>query len=276
MTTYLIEYAKSARSTCKGCKLKIEKSELRCGNSVDTGDHPMCSWFHLECYKVPNKLEDASQLEGLSDLKKEDQKKTVEYIEDHENKTGSAKWKKGKVVKGKVDDNVKKVMQVLNVHNVAMLKKFLSLNNQKISGSKTELSERVADGMVNGTLPRCPKCSGAILRLENGTYKCPGYFDDVHFKRCSYKWTPGSSEIPEEGIAQRGEWKQHGTEKDDALKEAINVVLEDKIVAKKNIKEDDDESDEKPKKRKAKTDAKKKTKKVKKDASDDDDDEDYE
>ena len=32
-TTYCIEYAKSSRATCKGCKTKIDKSQVRIGTT---------------------------------------------------------------------------------------------------------------------------------------------------------------------------------------------------------------------------------------------------
>lgn len=140
-----------------------------------------------------------------------------------------------------------------------MLKKFLKLNEQKISGTKVELCQRVADGMVNGTLPRCPKCQATSLKYENGLFSCPGFFDDTHFKRCSYKYKEGSEEEPEDGSVTRGEWKQHNTEKDDALKEAEDLS--------------DEETEEKPKKttkRKAETTKKTNPKKKKKKSDDSD------
>ena len=39
-TRYCVEYAKSNRSTCKGCKLKIDKDILRIGTTVSgLGDY---------------------------------------------------------------------------------------------------------------------------------------------------------------------------------------------------------------------------------------------
>lgn len=38
MSTYTIEHAKSGRATCKKCKNKIAKGELRIGTHADLGD----------------------------------------------------------------------------------------------------------------------------------------------------------------------------------------------------------------------------------------------
>lgn len=66
------------------------------------------------------------------------------------------------------------------------LKEILRKNDQKITGSRMELMERVADGELLGKIPRCPKCSGGRLRFdpEIGLYKCPGYYDERNFIHC--------------------------------------------------------------------------------------------
>jgi hypothetical protein len=47
-----------------------------------------------------------------------------------------------------------------------------------------------------GALPRCPECGGGILRVYykekfghggQGSFSCPGFFDDDVFKRCAFK-----------------------------------------------------------------------------------------
>lgn len=58
------------------------------------------------------------------------------------------------------------------------------------SGNKPELINRIADGMLLGAIPSCPKCAGGKLRFENelGVYRCPGYLDDDEFKFCNKKF----------------------------------------------------------------------------------------
>jgi len=52
---YSIEHAKSARSTCRGCKHKIKKNELRIGEHKESelfGE--ITKWYHLKCGKFRN------------------------------------------------------------------------------------------------------------------------------------------------------------------------------------------------------------------------------
>ena len=48
---HYIEPAKSGRASCRKCKEKIEKGELRFGHAVDSGfsDEPSFQWYHLAC-----------------------------------------------------------------------------------------------------------------------------------------------------------------------------------------------------------------------------------
>ena len=118
-TRYCVEYAKSNRSTCKGCKLKIDKDILRIGTTVSgLGDYvglhacvsiprlrhcpaqtlqallpqdaqrsrdrslcrqDMTSWRHLECTKKPSKLTEPSQIDGVGMLKPEDEARVYEW-----------------------------------------------------------------------------------------------------------------------------------------------------------------------------------------------------
>lgn len=66
------------------------------------------------------------------------------------------------------------------------LKDILRKNDQKIGGEKSELAERIADGVVLGAIPKCPNCGGGRPRFDykKGTYFCPGYRDDVDFVNC--------------------------------------------------------------------------------------------
>lgn len=56
MATYNAEPAKSGRSSCKKCKEKIEKDELRIGTNRTTADDiVMTSWVHAKCFTLPKK-----------------------------------------------------------------------------------------------------------------------------------------------------------------------------------------------------------------------------
>jgi hypothetical protein len=99
--------------------------------------------------------------------------------------------KKPKKTTNNDEKNIIKVLE--KKYKVPELKTFLKNNSQKSSGSKSELCERLADCFLNGCLPHCPKvnliinkCGGAVLTYNDGLFKCPGYFDDDHFKRVSF------------------------------------------------------------------------------------------
>ena len=78
---YCVEYAKSNRAACKGCKAKIDKDVLRIGiNTPGPGDYLMTSWRHLECVKKPKPgkgLDTLDELSGLTGLSADDQAKVA-------------------------------------------------------------------------------------------------------------------------------------------------------------------------------------------------------
>ena len=50
------EYAKSGRSSCKECKGKIEKGELRLAIMVPfKGGEKIPNWYRLKCFFIKNK-----------------------------------------------------------------------------------------------------------------------------------------------------------------------------------------------------------------------------
>ncbi|KAL4483343.1 hypothetical protein ABPG72_007985 [Tetrahymena utriculariae] len=78
------DYASSSRAACKGCKVKIQKNELRIGlESLFQGEHTTTAWRHLECFSLGKKYKDIDpkEIEGYYDLKKEDKVKVTEYFE---------------------------------------------------------------------------------------------------------------------------------------------------------------------------------------------------
>eukprot|EP00887_Chlorella_sp_A99_P006715 scaffold3.g6715.t1 len=82
------EYAKSPRSTCKGCKEKIDKAALRFGSGYQPpdADHISYSWKHWTCVtdKVIANVNDAGgeeALEGLDSLADADQDAVRQALE---------------------------------------------------------------------------------------------------------------------------------------------------------------------------------------------------
>merc|ERR1712173_355920 len=68
---------------------------------------------------------------------------------------------------------------------VSELQVMLEMNEQKKGGKKEEVLERVIDGIINGAIPKCPKCAKegrgnkSFLKYdaETGFYQCSGGFD---------------------------------------------------------------------------------------------------
>lgn len=78
-----MEYAKSNKSTCKGCEEKIVKNEARISKkdfeSLEGRKYGgMDRWYHVECFtKLRVELgyyRKGDELPGINDLSKEDQK----------------------------------------------------------------------------------------------------------------------------------------------------------------------------------------------------------
>ncbi|KAL4434913.1 hypothetical protein ABPG74_021252 [Tetrahymena malaccensis] len=80
----VFDYASSSRAACKGCKVKIQKNELRIGvETLFQGEHTTTAWRHLECFSLGRKYKDIDpkEIEGYYDLKKEDKVKVIDYFE---------------------------------------------------------------------------------------------------------------------------------------------------------------------------------------------------
>jgi nitrous oxide reductase len=73
-----IEYAKSSRSTCKSCSMKIEKGTVRLGEPYYFEEHLNYRWNHEKCV-FWSRLE-KEQLEDLEKLEKEDKKRIEGYF----------------------------------------------------------------------------------------------------------------------------------------------------------------------------------------------------
>jgi len=117
-----------------------------------------------------------------------------------EPKTKSAKTKKEPKEKKekkptfKLDDTVitkiKEEKEKLDTKSPNELKDMLKKNDQTMSNlNKKELIEKVADGIVQGKIPRCPRCFAGRLRYnpKNGKYTCPGHTNDEgKYRACKY------------------------------------------------------------------------------------------
>jgi hypothetical protein len=85
---------------------------------------------------------------------------------------------------------IAKAEEELEGMTVDQLKALLQLNDQIVSGSKSDLVQRAGHQMVMGAVPHCPLCKGGHLRydIKTGEYQCPGFHDKVEDKPipCSF------------------------------------------------------------------------------------------
>lgn len=73
-----IEYAKSSRSTCKSCGMKIEKGKVRVGEPYYYDDHLNYRWNHEKC--IFWKKVGQQNTSGLDELEEEDKERIKTYF----------------------------------------------------------------------------------------------------------------------------------------------------------------------------------------------------
>jgi len=208
MSGLLVEHAKSGRSRCKACKCAIDKDSLRIGKALNVPDMEVTNWYHQECAKkgkLPNK---PSAYKGFKELDKKEQAAFKAALEGEEQEVvpvagtkrtrggkAPAPAKKAKAVpgsnwKGYTPAEYKRFQELkeeLAANSSEELKALCRKNEQKVTGTKDELIERVADGSLLGAVPKCGACGGGRLRFDPraGKYTCPGYMEDEDFIRCN-------------------------------------------------------------------------------------------
>lgn len=212
MATYSLEPAKSARATCKKCKLKIEKEDLRVGvHRVTADDIVMVNWHHASCFHLPKKvtLDDFfGNLQVNDDVSKAQLAHLRKQLSDTDggatgNKRlsgasdgGSNKKSKADITKNMTSEELE-LFEKYKAFNLESLKDFMRWNKQPIAGTKNELILRCIDGESLGALPGCPEpgCKGK-LKLENGKATCGGAFNDElgTFVRCYFSADASSIE----------------------------------------------------------------------------------
>jgi len=80
---YLSEYAKSGRSSCKGCKANIPQASLRLAVVFQSAkfDGKMTSWYHFDCFFLKQRPKGVGDVENFDQLRWEDQEKIKTKIE---------------------------------------------------------------------------------------------------------------------------------------------------------------------------------------------------
>mmetsp|Transcript_15082 Transcript_15082/g.24994 ORF Transcript_15082/g.24994 Transcript_15082/m.24994 type:complete len:411 (+) Transcript_15082:65-1297(+) len=204
MATYSVEPAKSGRASCKKCKSKIEKDDLRVGtHRVSADDIMMVTWNHATCFTLPRKLlaeEFFTNLQVHEDVTEAQLTQLKELLDDPDGNTpggkrssgasegGSNKKAKADITKG-MNDSELALYEKYRSFTLEGLKDFMRWNKQPIAGTKPELIIRCIDGELHGAIPSCPEpgCKGK-LRLDNGKVSCGGAYNEElgSFLRCYY------------------------------------------------------------------------------------------
>ncbi|KAM8946664.1 poly [ADP-ribose] polymerase 1 [Pelodytes ibericus] len=204
LNDFAAEYAKSNRSTCKGCDEKIEKGQVRLSKKSVDVERPQLGmidrWYHPDCF-VSRREElgflpaySASQLKGFSILNAEDKdilKSKLPAVKSEGGKrkgdevdnsaAAKKKLKKEKEKESKLEKLLKEQTELVwsikdeikKVCSTNDLKELLIANAQQVPSGETNILDRVSDGMAFGALQPCKECKGQFV-FKTDAYYCSG------------------------------------------------------------------------------------------------------
>jgi len=66
------------------------------------------------------------------------------------------------------------------------IQEMLKYNGMKVTGTKDELVDRVAEAMTMGVVGKCNVCGGGRPKFTDGLWVCSGYMDDTDYQNCSF------------------------------------------------------------------------------------------
>ncbi|XP_018423552.1 PREDICTED: poly [ADP-ribose] polymerase 1 [Nanorana parkeri] len=203
LNDFAAEYAKSNRSTCKGCEQKIEKGQIRLSKKSLDVERPQLGmidrWYHPDCFVSRREelgflsMYSASQMKGFSILKAEDKEALKAKLPAVKNEgkrkadeiDGSAaskkKLKKEKEKESKLEKLLKEQTELIwsikdelkKVCSTNDLKELLIANKQQVPSGETNILDRVSDGMAFGALLPCEECQGQLV-FKTDAYYCTG------------------------------------------------------------------------------------------------------
>ncbi|KAG8465133.1 hypothetical protein KFE25_012496 [Diacronema lutheri] len=194
-----VEYAKSGRSSCKKCKVKIAKDELRVGVVTVNEDVEMTSWFHPQCAQKKRGVEmTPSEFAGYDELRPEDRATIDQLCSGELAASNSAKKPRVSSDAPPTDDPNSEHPGYAAAYAkyvalpIPVLKAYLGANDQLKGGAKAALVSQCVDGELHGALPRCPLCEFGRLKTAEGTKHmlvCPGHFSESArvWRTCGYK-----------------------------------------------------------------------------------------
>ncbi|XP_004083528.1 poly [ADP-ribose] polymerase 1 [Oryzias latipes] len=212
LNDFAVEYAKSNRSTCKGCQQKIEKDQIRVSKKVVDAEKPQLGlidrWYHTACF-VSRREElafkpdySAAQLKGFNVLRAEDKeelKKRLPAVKTEGKRPGDELDGVSKKLKQEEEEENKQLVE--NLKNQSQLiwgikdklrkycstndmKELLIANGQEVPSGESNVVDRVADGMAFGALEACNECQGQLV-FKGDAYYCTG--DISAWTKCVFK-----------------------------------------------------------------------------------------
>ncbi|XP_031827907.1 poly-(ADP-ribose) polymerase [Nomia melanderi] len=196
---FLIQSAKSNRSTCKACEEKIVQGEVRVSKKDFESEQGrryggIDRWHHLDCFvKIREELEfyeSGDALPGFGDLPKDDQKKVKAALP----KIKSDDVPAIKKLKNEPEDveeenemkqqneELFKVRDMLSSMKKNELIAILEKNEQQIPEGVPAIIDRLSDAICFGALKPCTKCNGQLVYTSGLGYKCTG--DITEWTKC--------------------------------------------------------------------------------------------
>ncbi|KAF7690537.1 poly [ADP-ribose] polymerase 1 [Silurus meridionalis] len=214
LNEFAVEYAKSNRSTCKGCDQKIEKDQIRISKKAVDPEKPQLGlidrWYHTACFV--NRREElvfkpeysAPQLKGFAALRAEDQedlKKRLPTVKNEGKRKadtvdGDALSKKQKKEeeeeKKKLEMKLKEQTQLIwgikdklkKFCSTNDMKELLIANSQEVPAGESNILDRLSDCMAFGSLKPCETCQGQLV-FKSDAYYCTG--DISAWTKCVFK-----------------------------------------------------------------------------------------
>ncbi|KAL4630473.1 poly ADP-ribose polymerase 1 [Arapaima gigas] len=198
LNDFAVEYAKSNRSTCKGCEQKIEKDQIRVSKKAVDPEKPQLGlidrWYHTACFvarreELTFKPEySASQLKGFATLRAEDKEELKQRLppvktegkrkaDEADGEGGSKKQKKEEKEEKQMKEqsqliwNIKdKLKKYCSVND---MKELLIANGQEVPSGESNIVDSLADCMAFGALKPCEECQGQLV-FKSDAYYCTG------------------------------------------------------------------------------------------------------
>ncbi|XP_014061166.1 poly [ADP-ribose] polymerase 1 isoform X1 [Salmo salar] len=213
LNDFAVEYAKSNRSTCKGCEQKIEKDQIRVSKKTVDPEKPQLGlidrWYHTACFvgrreELVFKPEySAAQLKGFNTLRVEDKEELKRRLPavkskgkrktDEVDGEGASKKKKDEEEeKKKVELQMKEQSQLIwgikdklrQFCSTNDMKELLIANGQEVPSGESNVVDSLGDCMAFGALKPCEECQGQLV-FKSDAYYCTG--DLSAWTKCVFK-----------------------------------------------------------------------------------------